>query len=129
MLQRRSRKKAHRENQRRYAARLRDGIGLYPLPLGCREIDLLIALGWLPEGEEANRQQVGEAVAVVIREVRHACDVCFSNRPVRVKRFQTIHHTMSMSLAGSRFSSESAPRPYHHGIRRRDGTIPHRREL
>src|SRR5947207_2531505 len=28
-----------------------------------------------------------------------------------------------MSLAGSRFSSESAPRPFHHGIRRRGGTI------
>ena len=30
---------------------------------------------------------------------------------------------VSMSLAGSRFSSESAPRPFHHGIRRRGGTI------
>src|SRR5271165_5341971 len=28
-----------------------------------------------------------------------------------------------MSLAGSCFSSESAPRPFHHGIRRRGGTI------
>ena len=71
--------------------------------------------------------------------------VCFSNRPFWVKRFQTIHHysvdvaslighfgssafrlsttTVSMSLAGSRFSSESAPRPFQHGIRRRGGTI------
>src|SRR6476469_2485646 len=30
---------------------------------------------------------------------------------------------MSMSLAGSCFSSESAPAPFHHGIRRRGGTI------
>ena len=30
---------------------------------------------------------------------------------------------VSMSLTGSRFSSESAPRPFHHGIRRRGGTI------
>ena len=30
---------------------------------------------------------------------------------------------MSMSLTGSRFSSESAPRPFHHGIRGRGGTI------
>ena len=29
----------------------------------------------------------------------------------------------SMSLAGSCFSSESAPGPFHHGIRRRGGTI------
>ena len=37
--------------------------------------------------------------------------VRFSNRPFRVKRFQTIHPTVSMSLTGSCFSSESAPRP------------------
>src|ERR1700741_3499871 len=36
-------------------------------------------------------------------------------------RLSTI--TVSMSLTGSRFSSESAPRPFHHGIRRRGGTI------
>jgi hypothetical protein len=35
--------------------------------------------------------------------------VCFSNRPFGVKRFQTIHITASTSLAGSCFSSESAP--------------------
>src|SRR6478672_2039562 len=31
--------------------------------------------------------------------------------------------TVWMSLTGSCFSSESAPRPFHHGIRRRGGTI------
>src|SRR5947207_15353772 len=31
--------------------------------------------------------------------------------------------TVSMSLAGSCFSSESAPRPFHQGIRGRGGTI------
>src|SRR5438105_13570533 len=31
--------------------------------------------------------------------------------------------TVSMSLAGSCFSSESAPGPFHHGIRGRGGTI------
>src|ERR1700692_3616585 len=117
-------------------------------------------------------------------------NVRFSNRPIGVKRFQTIHHcnvdvarglvllfgigtralpswdsktrrnyllggltvrrtagpsghanspsligrlgssafrlsttAVSMSLAGSCFSSESAPGPFHHGIRRRGGTI------
>src|SRR5438105_9739800 len=30
---------------------------------------------------------------------------------------------VSMSLAGSCFSSESAPGPFHHGVRRRGGTI------
>jgi len=33
MLQRRSRKEARRENQRRYEARQRDAIGLFPVPL------------------------------------------------------------------------------------------------
>jgi hypothetical protein len=42
------------------------------VPLGCREIDLLIALGWLPEGEEANRERVGEAVANALRELGRA---------------------------------------------------------
>src|SRR5215813_2666326 len=31
--------------------------------------------------------------------------------------------SVSMSLTGSRFSSDSAPGPFHHGIRRRGGTI------
>src|SRR6516162_6866318 len=49
--------------------------------------------------------------------------VGFSNRPFWVKHFQAIHHWVLMSLAGSRFSSESALRPFHHGVRRRGGTI------
>jgi hypothetical protein len=51
-------------------------------------------------------------------------DVRFSKRPVLVKHFQAIHHLgESTSLAGSRFSPESAPGPFHHGIRGRGGTI------
>ena len=72
LLKRHSRKAAHRDDQRRYEARLRDGIGLYPVPLGCHEIDLLIALRWLPEGQEANRERVGDAVANVLRELGRA---------------------------------------------------------
>src|SRR6516162_2102629 len=52
-----------------------------------------------------------------------SADVGFSNRPFWVKHFQAIHHWVLMSLAGSRFSSESALRPFHHGVRRRGGTI------
>jgi len=37
-----------------------------------------------------------------------AADVCFSNRPVWVKRFQTVHTSSSKSLASSCFSTESA---------------------
>src|SRR5215469_7444646 len=36
--------------------------------------------------------------------------------------FRLSTSAVSMSLAGSRFSSESAPRPFHHGIRERGGT-------
>jgi hypothetical protein len=50
-------------------------------------------------------------------------DVRFSNRPFGVKHFQTTTAQVSMSLAGSRFSSESAPGPFHYGVRRRGGTI------
>jgi len=57
-----------------------------------------------------------------VRGVRSLA-VRFSNRPLRSSAFQTIHYHRSMSLAGSRFSSESSPRPFQHGIRRRGGTI------
>src|SRR6267142_2687132 len=63
--------------------------------------------------------------------------VCGTNRTCRVdpttsasligrlgsSAFRLSTTTVSMSLAGSCFSSESAPRPFHHGIRRRGGTI------
>ena len=54
---------------------------------------------------------------------RRNLNVRFSNRPVGVKRFQTIHNTVSRSLASTRFSSETAHRPFHHGIRGRGGSI------
>jgi hypothetical protein len=41
----------------------------------------------------------------------------------RSSAFRLSTATVSMSLAGSCFSSESAPGPFHHGIRRRGGTI------
>jgi len=49
--------------------------------------------------------------------------VRFSNRPFGVKRFQTIHHHNVDDARGLVLLSESAPRPFHHGIRRRGGTI------
>jgi hypothetical protein len=69
---RRSRREVKRESQRRYESRQRAGIGLFPVPPTSREIDLLIALGWLPEGEEANRERVGQAVANALRELGRA---------------------------------------------------------
>ena len=50
-------------------------------------------------------------------------DVRFSNRPFGVKHFRLSTAQVLMSLAGSRFSSESAPGPFQYGVRRRGGTI------
>jgi hypothetical protein len=49
-------------------------------------------------------------------------NVRFSNRPSGVKRVRLCTNSVSTPLAGSCFSSESAPRPFHPGIRRRVGT-------
>jgi hypothetical protein len=65
------RRARHRQRQARYEARLRDGIGLFPTPLRASEIDVLISLNYLPEGAEDDRTRVGEAVAAVIRSLRH----------------------------------------------------------
>jgi hypothetical protein len=54
----------------------------------------------------------------------------FSSRPMSASlighlgssTFRLATMPVSMSLTGSCFSSESAPRPFHHGIRRRGGT-------
>src|SRR4029453_1453563 len=54
---------------------------------------------------------------------RSQMDVRFSNRPSGSSAFRLSTTTVSMSLTGSCFSSESAPRPFHHGIRRRGGKI------
>jgi hypothetical protein len=75
MLQRHSRKVAHRESQRRYESRQRAGVGLFPVPLTSCDIDVLISLGYLREGAEDNRQQVGEAIAAVIRELGYAAQI------------------------------------------------------
>jgi hypothetical protein len=53
------------------------------------------------------------------------CPLLFSNRPVWVKRFQasTSPPVQCRCPHGPRFSSESAPRPFHHGVRERGGPI------
>ena len=40
-----------------------------PAPLSAVEIGALVALGWLREGTEVNREHVGEAVAAAIRDM------------------------------------------------------------
>ena len=69
MLHEESRRLRHRQRQARYEARQRAGVALYPVPLGATEIDMLIGLGWLPEGAESDRKRVGMAVAAAIRDL------------------------------------------------------------
>ena len=52
------RQEAKRRNQRRYEARQRAGIGLYPVPVTSNDIDVLIGLHYLREGAESNRERV-----------------------------------------------------------------------
>lgn len=69
MLYEDSRRAHHRQRQARYEARQRAGVALYPVPLGATEIDMLIGLGWLPEGAESDRERVATAVAAAIRDL------------------------------------------------------------
>jgi hypothetical protein len=69
MRERDDKHRRHRLAQARYQARLRAGAAIYPVPLGARELDKLIALRWLREGDEINRTRVGEAVATMIRNI------------------------------------------------------------
>ena len=62
----------HRKRQARYEARLRDGVALYPVPLGAAELDALVALGWLPDCVVLDRDRVGEALASAFREMARA---------------------------------------------------------
>jgi hypothetical protein len=64
-----SKRARHRQRQARYEARQRVGVALYRVPLGSLEIDALVALGWLREGTEIDRDRVGEAVAEAIRDI------------------------------------------------------------
>jgi hypothetical protein len=60
----------HRRQRRRqahYEARQRAGLAVYPVPLGASELDALIHLGWLRPDFERDREQVGLAIAAVIR--------------------------------------------------------------
>ena len=60
----------HRERQARYAARLRDGTAIYPVVLSADDLETLVTLGWLRDGAEVDREQVGVAVAAGIRRLR-----------------------------------------------------------
>ena len=57
----------HRQRQARYEARQRAGVALYSVPLGALEIDALVALGWLREGNTANSiEEMHEAVKLTL---------------------------------------------------------------
>jgi hypothetical protein len=58
-------------------------------------------------------QQGTEQVKCVVSSMHQACPL--PNRPFRGQALSDCARC-SVSLTGSRFSSESAPRPFHHGI-------------
>ena len=67
-----SKRARHRQRQARYEARVRAGVGLYPVPLEAIDIDTLIALQWLSEGSEVDRALVGKRIAALVRSLRDA---------------------------------------------------------
>src|SRR5271169_7080238 len=86
-------------------------------------------------GSYRGRRSKGTGVAHSIEDRMSALGTKRTWRDVRLESASLIGHLgsstfrlsttaiVSMSLAGSCFSSESAPGPFHHGIRRRGGTI------
>src|SRR5258708_6803628 len=68
-----------------------------------------------------SRERVEGRLALALRRLvsRHMglrlVLVRFSNRPSGSSAFRLSTTAVSMSLTGSRFSSDSAPRPFHHG--------------
>ena len=99
------------------AGALSDRLGRKPLLILACALGFVgaIPLFWLLNHPSASLALLGQLGFVLIIGL-------FSNRPFGVKRLQTIHRSVSMSPTGSCFSSESAPRPFHHGIRRQGGT-------
>ena len=98
----------------------------HPLAHSDRRISYLDPTGRLADRCRPNLRLVAKDVSTLRVRSRHQKqlgNVRFSNRPVGVKRFQTSPIAGSMSSAGSRFSTESAPGPFHHGIRGRGGTL------
>jgi hypothetical protein len=58
----------------------------------------------------------------LIKSLRRRMSASLIGR-LRSSAFRLSNVAVSMSLAGSRFSSDSALRPFQHGVRRRGGTI------
>ncbi len=72
--------------------------------------------------EGQRRPVIGGASAYPRRGAAHRMSASLIGHS-RSSAFRLSAAAVSMSLTGSCFSSESAPRPFHHGIRERGGTI------
>ena len=58
-----------RRRQAAYERRQREGTAVYPAELNAAEIGVLIGLGCLREGDERDRERVGQAIRAMIRSV------------------------------------------------------------
>src|SRR6476659_6918557 len=76
-----------------------------------------------PSSREGHHSTAGWSSSFLLSEL--ICQDCHASLIGRLRSstFRLSATAMSMSLTGSRFSSESAPGPFHHGIRGRGGTI------
>ena len=90
-------------------------------PIGCDPVMVLMLLRMFPSPAELSTVNPD-----TVHDHSKACQGHdrFSNRPFGVKRFQTIHHC-SVDVAHGLVLLFEMPteRPFHHGIRRRGGTI------
>src|SRR5262249_3092862 len=96
----------------------RPGPGAPPVPLafGSRYSILLPFQGrGLVILSRCGSRRRGRLLAVHEPPPARFVHVRFSNRPSGSSAFRLSTTPVSMSLTGSRFSSDSAPRPFHHG--------------
>ena len=59
-------------NMRKYRARLRRGVMIYPVPLGCDELEAMVRWDWMTRDQQGDRARVGEVIAIQLAKAfRH----------------------------------------------------------
>src|SRR5262249_52707129 len=80
----------------------------------CCEVDQAVEVCW-PQAGVTPAWAAGYSMISRSATPASWLHVRFSNRPSGSSAFRLSTTPVSMSLTGSRFSSDSAPRPFHHG--------------